>query len=99
MVADLSEDDVAAFQAYEAVVLPLLARHHGALERRLRSAAGVFEAHLITFADNAGYQAYLADPARVAARRLLEGRDLQQRVILVEDVGISASAELMADRR
>jgi hypothetical protein len=87
VLADLSDAAVPAFQAYEAAVLPLLARHGGVLERRLRSGPGTFEAHVISFADEQGYRAYLADPDRIGVRDLLSGCDVRQRVEVVEDIG------------
>lgn len=93
MIADLAPGDVAAFQSYEAAVLPLLAGHGGRLERRLRSDTGTFEAHVLSFADQSGYQDYLADPRRTEARRLLEGCAVQQRVLQVHDVTEQLPAE------
>lgn len=89
MVADVPAADVASFQSYEARVLPLLRSHGGRLERRLRSTDQRFEAHLISFAANAGYQAYLADPNRVEARGILAGRGVAQRVVVVHDVPVA----------
>ena len=87
LVVDLAADAVAPFDAYERRVLPLLARHGGRLDRRLRTADGRTEIHLLSFADRAGYDAYLADPDRAAAGRLLDGLDLQRRLLEVTDVG------------
>lgn len=86
LVVDLEPEAVAPFDAYERRVLPLLARHAGRLDRRLRTADGGTEVHLISFADRAGYQAYLADPDRAAAGRLLDGVDLQRRLLEVSEV-------------
>jgi enamine deaminase RidA (YjgF/YER057c/UK114 family) len=86
LVVDLADDAVAPFDAYERRVLPLLARHGGRLDRRLRTAEGRTEIHLLSFADRVGYDAYLADPDRAEAGRLLDGVDLQRRLLGVADV-------------
>jgi enamine deaminase RidA (YjgF/YER057c/UK114 family) len=85
LVVDLDDDAVAPFDAYERRVLPLLARHGGRLDRRLRTADGRAEVHLLSFADRTGYAAYLADPDRAAAGRLLDGLDVRRRLLEVAD--------------
>jgi hypothetical protein len=62
LVVDLAADAVEPFAAYERRVLPLLARHGGRLDRRLRTADGHTEIHLLSFADRSGYDAYVAEP-------------------------------------
>lgn len=58
-------DEVAA---YEDKVLPLLEVHEGTLVQRLRSASTdadqPVEIQTISFASDAGYAAYMADPRR-----------------------------------
>jgi hypothetical protein len=85
LVVDLEPDAVAPFSAYERHVLPLLARHGGRLDRRVRTADGRTEIHLLSFADRAGYDAYLADPDRAAAGRLLDSLDVRRRLLEVTD--------------
>jgi enamine deaminase RidA (YjgF/YER057c/UK114 family) len=87
LVVDLADDAVAPFDAYERRVLPLLARHGGVLDRRLRTADGRTEVHLLAFADRAGYEAYLADPDRAGLGHLLDGLDVRHRLLEVTDVG------------
>ncbi len=58
------------FQAYEDRVLPLLPRHGGALERRLRNADGTAEIHIVRFASRIGFEGFRNDPDRVAAATL-----------------------------
>jgi hypothetical protein len=65
---DLTDADVPLFEAYEAAVLPLLPKHGARLDARVRSLDGTKETHLLSFPDDAAYQAYLADPARLAVR-------------------------------
>jgi hypothetical protein len=86
LVVDLAADAVEPFDAYERRVLPLLARHGGRLDRRLRTADGRTEIHLVSFADRTGYDAYLADPDRAEASHLLDGLDLQRRLLEVTEV-------------
>jgi hypothetical protein len=89
MVADVAREGVEAFQRYEAAVLPTLERHDGRLERRLRTADGQAEVHIVSFGSRAGYDAYIADPERADHRTLLEGVALTQRLLEVIDVGES----------
>ena len=69
---DLSAADLGLFQAYKATVLALLPRHRAKLEVRVRTIGGFGETHLLNFPDEASYQAYLADPVRLAARPIWE---------------------------
>lgn len=86
LVVDLPDTSVAGFRAYEEKVLPLLERHAGRLERRLRTAEGRTEVHLLSFVDRASYQAYVDDPERTVHRGLLEGSPYEQRLLEVTDV-------------
>ena len=86
MVADLSPDAVSAFQSYESLVLPLLARHGGRLERRLRTEDALNEVHIVSFASQDGYESYQADEERQAHRALLDGVEVVQRLLRVKDV-------------
>lgn len=80
-VLDVPPVEVSAFQRYEDLVLPLLARHGGRLDRRLRSADGATEVHLLTFPADEAYRRYLTDPERLAHRTLLSGVRIEGRVI------------------
>jgi len=86
LVVDHPPDAVEPFVAYEQRVLPLLARHGGRLDRRFRTADGRTEIHLLSFADRSGYDAYLVDPDRAEAGHLLDGLDLQRRLLEVTEV-------------
>jgi hypothetical protein len=59
------DDDVTALAAFERRVLPLLARHGGAITCAVRCApgAGPHEVHVVTFPDRAAFDAYRSDPA------------------------------------
>jgi enamine deaminase RidA (YjgF/YER057c/UK114 family) len=85
VVVDLTADAVAPFDAHERRVLPLLARHGGRLDRRLRTADGRTEIHLLSFASRTGYEAYLADPDRAALDHLLDGLDVRRRLLELAD--------------
>lgn len=65
---DLSGADLAAFDHYEAQVLPMLAQHGGRLKLRVRAIDQRSETHLLYFPDESGCQAFLGDPARHALR-------------------------------
>ena len=89
MVADIPSGAEAGFQAYESAVLPLLPRHGGRLDRRLRTADALTEVHVVSFASQEGFASYLADPERQSHRRLLDGLDVSQRVLRVDDVPVA----------
>jgi uncharacterized protein (DUF1330 family) len=86
MIAELAAAAIEPFEDYERRVVPLLSRHGGRLERRLRTADARTEVHLLSFPDQAGYESYVADPDRAALRALLDGVDVRQRVLDVHDV-------------
>lgn len=87
VLADVAPEGVEAFRRYEAAVLPLLERHDGRLERRLRTADGLAEVHVVSFRSRRAYQAYVADPERAGHRGLLDGVSMTQRLLEVSDVG------------
>ncbi len=72
--------------AYEDAVLPLLADHGGLLDQRMRTADGATEVQLITFESHAGYETYMADPRRAAAREQFLTEPLPTRLIEVHPV-------------
>lgn len=71
LVARVPEHGLAAFEAYERAVLPLLAGHGGRLERRLRAADGRTEVHLVSFPSPERFAAYRDDPRRAEHAHLL----------------------------
>ncbi|SCG44086.1 GNAT family N-acetyltransferase [Micromonospora inositola] len=85
-LVEFGTDAVAAGQRYEDVVLALLGRHGGRLERRLRAGDGRSEAHVIRFATRAGYESFLVDPERAALRAALGDAAPVTRVLEVHDV-------------
>ena len=92
MVADIPSGGEAGFQAYESAVLPLLPRHGGRLERRLRTGDALTEVHIVSFASQQGFESYLADEERQSYKGLLDGLDVTQRVLLVDDVPLPLHA-------
>lgn len=92
MIADLPPGAASVFQQYEAQVLPLLARHGGRLERRLRTSDESSEVHVVSFDNEAGYDSYINDPERQSHRRLLDGLDITQRLLQVTDVPVGAES-------
>jgi hypothetical protein len=86
VVIDVAATDVDRFRIYEQRVLSLLDRHGGALEQRYRTPDGASEVHVVRFADRVGYDAYIADSERIAAKaELAEDLEITVRVIVVED--------------
>lgn len=91
VVARMPPSAVARFRAYEDAVLPLLARHGGRLERRLRAVDDSAEVHVLSFTSaesSTGYRGYLADPDRASRHALVDGLDLAQFVLEVVDVQV-----------
>jgi len=86
MIADVCVEAVQAFQDYERNVLPLLQRHDGRLERRLRTPNSLAEVHIVSFATRAGYESYMTDPERLSFRQLLDGVEVRQRLLEASDV-------------
>ncbi len=86
LLARIPTGGVEAFRAYENAVLPLLARHGGELQRRLRNVDGTTEAHVVHFASAAGFAAFRADPGRAAAQHLLEASGAVTELHEVTDV-------------
>ncbi len=87
LVARIPAGGVAAFQAYEDAVLPLLPRHGGTLQRRLRTADGTVEVHVVHFTSRAAFESFRGDPTRAAAAHLLTASGASTEVHDVSDVG------------
>ena len=69
---------------YEELVLGLLPGHGALVERRVRSADGCTEAHLLSFPSREAIDAYDADPRREAARADIDGSAVQALRFLME---------------
>jgi GNAT superfamily N-acetyltransferase/uncharacterized protein (DUF1330 family) len=85
-VVEAKADQARQVNAYEDAVLALLARHGGRLERQVRTEDGRTEVQIISFADRAGLDAFLADPERAALRDALGDVAPDARVIFADDV-------------
>ncbi len=85
-VARVPVEGVADFQLYEERVLPLLAEYGGRLERRLRSADGTAEVHVVAFPSWREFAAYIEDPRRAEHAPLLARSRATVEVLEVEDV-------------
>jgi hypothetical protein len=86
-IVRIPADGVAAFQEFEAEVLPLLAAYGARLERRLRADGGRIEIHIMSFPSQDALDRYRADPARVAALPLLEASGAQAELLEMDDIG------------
>ena len=86
LVARIPYTGTEAFLRYEGAVLPLLADHGGHLDRRLRSADGTAEVHVIRFETTDGLHAYRADPRRKQHAPDLEASGAEIELLEVEDV-------------
>ena len=92
MIADIPHGAEEGFQAYESAVLGLLPRHGGHLERRYRTGDAQTEVHVVAFTSQEGFRSYLADEERQSHRGLLDGLDVVQRVLVVDEVPVDAEA-------
>lgn len=93
---DLVAADREAFERYEDSVLPLLSRYRGRLLHRLRSSDGTREFHILLFASEAQFEAYLNAPERAALSILLEASGAIARI--VRCVAVSPGANARADK-
>ena len=89
VLIDIPPEDAAIVLTYEDAVLPLLSRHGGRLQRRVRAVDQSAELHLISFDSREGQEAFATDPSRLQLMRLLQGRLLQQRVFEVTESAVN----------
>jgi hypothetical protein len=89
LIARIPAEGIEDFRAYEDAVLPLLAEFNGRLERRLRNPDGTVEVHIVSFASDADFQNYRADPRRMAQARLLERSSAKLELLPMMDVSRS----------
>lgn len=85
VLVEMAAGQVEAGRRYEDSVLGLLERHGGTLERRMW-AADAGEVHVIRFRSRQGYEAFMADPDRLALRAGLGEAAPATRVLEVHDV-------------
>lgn len=86
LVIRLPADGVESFQRYGSAVLPLLAEHQGHLDRRLRSADGHTEVHLVSFPSADHFESYRNDPRRAEQSHLLNDAHARIEVYELLDV-------------
>lgn len=83
---DLAGADLDAFEAYEDAVIPLLADHGAALQRRFRSPDEALEVHVLYFPTPEAMHAYLADPRRAAHAKMWETSRVSATLIEVNEL-------------
>ena len=88
LIARIPSEGVSDFATYESSVLPLLAEHGAAVERRLRTADGCLEVHVLRFPDGDALSAYRRDPRRAALAPLLERSGAKVELHAVADVRV-----------
>ena len=86
-IVRIPAEGVAAFQQFESVVLPLMPNYGGKLERRLRSADGRAEVHVLSFPSQEALDAYRADAVRVEHLPLLAESGAVAELLELDDVG------------
>ncbi len=77
---------IAVFQRFESRVLPLMAKYGGRLERRLRSADGCTEIHVISFPSSDDLERYRNSDERAKHLPLLAESGASSELIEVTDV-------------
>jgi len=82
----IPKEGLESFRAYEDQVIPLQAEHGAVLERRVRTADGTTEVHLVRFPSQAAVDAYMADPRRHEHRGLFEASGAVMEALVVHDV-------------
>ena len=70
---------------YENRVLPLLGEHGATLERRLRTADGTTEIHVVRFPSQAVLEAYMGDPRRDQHQSLFDVSGAAMEVLTMHD--------------
>ena len=91
VLIDIPPEDAAIVLTFEDAVLPLLNRHGGQLQRRLRAVDQSAELQIISFDSREAKEAFATDPSRLQLMRLLQGRLLRQRVFEVTESRCSRS--------
>jgi hypothetical protein len=85
VLIDIPPEEAALVLTFEDAVLPLLSRHGGRLQRRVRAVDQSAELHIISFDSREGQEAFATDPSRLQLMRLLQGRLVRQRVFQVTE--------------
>lgn len=85
---DLTDADLVLFEQYEDAVLALLPAHGAVLELRERAPDGLGETHLIRFPDQAAFDAFIADPRRLAFAQFWSASGAKAQRWVVENGGV-----------
>jgi len=85
-IARVPEEGVETFRQFEAAVLPLLPKHEGRLERRLRALDGRVEIHLVSFPSREALEGYRSDPLRQKHLHLLHESQAVSELLEVIDI-------------
>jgi hypothetical protein len=72
VLIDIPPEDAAIVLTFEDAVLPLLNRHGGQLQRRLRAVDQSAELQIISFDSREAQEAFATDPSRLQLMRLLQ---------------------------
>jgi hypothetical protein len=86
LLVKIPSNGIASFSAYENLVLPILHKHGGTIERRLRTQDHMTELHILSFLSQAAFDGYLADPQREKHRHLLVQSNATTELFNMEDV-------------
>lgn len=86
LIARIPPEGVSTYATYEDHVLPLLAEHGGVLQRRLRSADGLVEVHVLSFPSAAARARFREDPRRTQHAPELEASGARIELLQVEEV-------------
>jgi hypothetical protein len=84
-IVRIPPEGVPDYLAYEDGVLPVLAHHGATLERRLRTADGTTEVHVVNFPSQAALDAYMGDPRRNEHRALFDASGAAMEVLRMDD--------------
>lgn len=85
-IVEMAPGNAVTGQRYEDIVLGLLGRHGGSVERRMRSMDSATEVHIIRFRSRAGYESFMTDPDRLAYRDRIGDAAPTTRVLEVREV-------------
>lgn len=72
VLIDIPPEDAAIILTFDDAVLPLLNRHGGQLQRRLRAVDQSAELQIISFDSRKAQEAFATDPSRLQLMRLLQ---------------------------
>ena len=86
LIARIPPEGISTFAAYEDHVLPLLAEYGGVLQRRLRTADGLVEIHVVCFPSAPAFARFREDPRRAQHAPELEASGARIELLQLQDV-------------